>query len=356
VAESPYIRIEEKSRAIFWIGFWGLVFFAIINVWVFLVFERDFFGARGFDRLLMQPSDNELQSVINKIKSDDDKKHIILLGDSVVWGVGVNDPKETIAGHLSDKLSDRSDVRVVNLAIPGNSFLDELAIIEALDDPSDAYVFFINPILFSDEYADRSFEEVVRFKRLVQRGLSGERNLFMQCCNLDIPAEMPQWVVSSFVFRALPLYHNRDLITKDLIGLQPSIAVDALIHRLRNFQILKAFERRPMEMGGGEVVSGGESPDFAESRMTRILREVSEILSDRPNIFYVVLNENRFQRGPEYRRSIRAVEKVIQSDNILNLIGEVRKDLYLDTVHMKPEGHGLVAGLIFQFLESRNAL
>ena len=102
-----------------------------------------------------------------KLKDEDDKRHLVLLGDSIVWGVGVNDPDETVAGQLRRLLEDLADMRIVNLAVPGNSFLDMAAQIREGYRSDDIYVFFINPMLFDEEYANLTFEEMVRFKETV---------------------------------------------------------------------------------------------------------------------------------------------------------------------------------------------
>ena len=334
---------------------WGLVWFVLFNIAVWFVFDRHFFDWVGFDRLLMQHSTNELESVIEKVKNEKDKKHIVLLGDSIVWGVGVNDPKETLAGQLSTLLKDREDIRIVNLAVPGNSFLDMATQIKKGYRSGDIYMFFINPMLFDEEYANSTFEEMVRFKETVKYVLTEERGRFEQCCNLFIPRLIGRSIISRFFFDTVPIYRNRDGITKWIIGLQPSIAVDAVLHRFVSFRLARLFERRPMSVGGDPVVLR-QTHDFSVSRMTQILSNITKVLKEYPNVFYVILDDNRFEKNIFQDQNIAHVRGVIDSDKVFSLYKMIGSDLYLDSVHMNSAGHQNAAEKVFEFLLQSNAI
>lgn len=354
MSESSYIHLRPTSKNALWSLAWALVFFVLINGVIWIAFDWKFFEWVGFDRLLMHPSDNEILSVIDKIRTDDKKKRIVLLGDSIIWGVGINDPQETLTGHLSKSYADREDIHMVNLSVPGNSFLDAATTIRAAYNENDVYLVFVNPMLFDHYYADRDFEEVVRFKELVQRNLREMRGTFKQCCGLMIPENTP-WIarVDSVLFHIIPLYHNRDLITKSLIGLQPSIAVDALLNRMRKFSP-SPFERKTMHIESDPVVEK-ESIDFTGSRMLVILRQVTELLQDKENVYYVILDDNRFKKNVVQDRNTILVKDAIASDHILDLYRKIPTEHFLDSVHMKPSGHALLADRIFRFLSQYDA-
>ncbi|MBI3336789.1 hypothetical protein HYZ98_04475 [Candidatus Peregrinibacteria bacterium] len=355
IHDEAYIRITRKPCSVLWVVMWGFLWFVVFNIAVWFVFDRHFFDWVGFDRLLMQPSVNELQSVIGKIKNENSKRHLVLLGDSIVWGVGVNDPKETLAGQLGTLLKDQEDIRIVNLAVPGNSFLDMAAQVREGYRPNDIYVFFINPMLFDEEYANRTFDESVRFKETVSFALAKERGRFGECCDLDIPLFNFRSVVSRLFTPVVPVYRHRDNITKWSIGLPPSIAVDAILHRLFNVRLTQLLERRPMSVGEG-ITTLRQTQDFRQSRMMRLLADVTSILKEYPNVLYVILNDNRFEKNAFQDRNIVSLKASIHSERVLSLYKTIGSDLYLDSVHMTPEGHGKVAEKVFEFLRTSDAI
>ena len=305
----------------------------------------------------MHPSDNELQSVIDKIQKEKDKKHIILLGDSVIWGVGVNDPQNTVAGFLTEEFTQtgRDDVRVVNLSVPGNSFLDAAAVVRAISDEDGVYLFFVNPMLFDAYYANRDFEQIVRFKEVVTDNVQDARHDFEECCSLQIPQES-FWSLrfQKFLFHSIPLYRNRDLMTKKLLGLQPFVAANGFLNRILDIRFDLLFKRKPMVIGEREKPPK-RSIDFKGSRMLKILSEVTMLLRDQPNVYYVILDENMFTESAAHRRNIQYIHDAIPFDHVLNLSDTFSEDLYFDTIHLKPAGHARMAQKIATFLSSFDA-
>lgn len=355
MSENSYIRLKPVGQDACWILVWGAVWFVLLNAVIGIIFDWKFFDVVGFDRLMMQPSDNELQSMIDKVRAED-KKHLILLGDSIVWGIGIQNPENSIAGRLGEYLADREEWRVTNLSVPGNSFFDAAAVIRDSYDEKNAYVFFVNPMLFREYYASRDFEGTVRFKELVKRIFREHTELFQRCCDLDIPSthsDIALWL-QRMVFRSVPLYHDRDLLTKELLGLHPSVAVDALLNRMRTFSP-SLFARKPMHVEGAPGTPK-EVMDFSGSRMFPVLREVTELLQEKDNVFYVILDDNMFAKTKTQDRNVTKILTAISSERILNLYRKIPAEHFLDAVHMKPSGHALVAGLVFQFLSQHDAL
>lgn len=354
MSENPYIRLKPLGKNACHILLWGLIWFILLNIVIWTIFDRKFFDWVGFDRLLMQPSDNELQSMIDKVRVES-KKHLVLLGDSIVWGIGINDPGESVGGKFTEHFLDRGDIRVVNLSVPGNSFFDNAAIVRDSYSENNVYVFFVNPMLFRNYYALRDFEGTVRFKELVKRVFRGHEETIESCCDLQIPpagSELQLWL-HQIVFRLMPLYHNRDLITKTLVGLHPSIAVDAVLNRIRTFSPA-LFARKPMHV---ESTPGTQKEviNFSGGRMLKILQYVTELLQDRGNIYYVILDDNMFVKNSVQDRNVRLIMDAIASDQILNLYRKIPVEHFLDSVHMKPSGHAMVADRIFRFLSQHDA-
>lgn len=367
------IFISGKSGHSIWIVVWGLIWFVVFNIAVWFVFDLHFFDWVRFDRLLMHPSDHELQSVMSKIKNETDKKHVVLLGDSIVWGIGENDSRKTIAGYLSEVLEKNNidDTRVVNLAVPGNSFVDMYAMVESMyeEDRNDVYLFFINPMLFKEEYASRTFEEMVRFKTIVIDKIHDKNKEELEgCCGLIIPRnevsliekKINEWFpwLSKLDPRNIPLSRNRDLVMKSIIGLQPYIAVDALLHRVLAMQFLNLFERRPMVVGADVREEDKEHRKSEElNNMLRMLKVIDRLLITKENkktekgvVVFMYLDENLLT-GSVKRAYAEDFQKLVKNKSH-NLSGKIQSKFYFDTVHMSEEGHKIVAGMVCDFLHT----
>lgn len=345
---ASYLDLPKVKKPALWTFFWAAVFFALINVAVFVVFDLKYFEVIGHKQLLSYAFDNEIQSMIHKIRNEEEPQ-LIMLGDSTMWGASLDDVSDTTAARLG----------AINLASPGNSLLDMYATIEAIDNNDNTYLFVINPNMFEAYYADRPFEDLIRYPRLVTRTMQVERTRLDSCCSVRIPErDILEESVESAFFRFLPLYRNRELIMKKAIRVPPHIAINVIINNMIDTWF--GLRERPKKHVDPEITkktSGLYSAeDFTDTRMIRALSVLSELHRVRPNIHYVILGENRYERNFQRIHNYRVIHDAIRNkESVLDLHTKFQPDMYLDTTHMNPAGHAVAAEEIASYLSLQNA-
>ena len=99
---ASYLELPKVKKHVLWTFFWAAVFFALINAAVYVVFDINYFDRVGHERLLTSPSDNEIRSLLTKARGDD-RKQLVVLGDSAMWGIGLNDSADTTAAKLAEQ-------------------------------------------------------------------------------------------------------------------------------------------------------------------------------------------------------------------------------------------------------------
>lgn len=327
---------------------WAAVFFVLLNVAVWALYDVRFLDRFGKDRLLMNPSENELESVIHHIQRDSEKRHIIFLGDSITWGVGIDDPAQTFVGHIQTAFADQGDTRVLNLSVPGATFFDQFAILRKLYRPEDTYVVVLDPIAFYKQRKLTHWEDLARFPRFDAEVLADDLDAIRACCAMETPRTSPvEASIRHAAFRLLPLYRNRDIISKSAIGLTASNAATAIIDRA----FVSGFERVP-EKEVIPALSGLRQVPFAidEHPLVKIL----SLLSARhraPNILYVIADEATYRRDAAGQRNIDAVLRALDSASILNLYTAMdRTHITGDGIHLTMSGHAALAEQLLQSL------
>ncbi|MBU0457863.1 hypothetical protein KJ652_05160 [Patescibacteria group bacterium] len=350
------LNIRPLPKNILWIGFWALVFFVIINICISQRYDGKYFDKIGFDRLTLEPSDNAVLGILDSMKREEDKKHLVVLGDSVLWGVGVNEVEETVAGILREEFKE-DGIRVVNLAQPGSSFIDMAALALNSYDEDNIYLYFLNPIRFDDNIALRDFGEAVRFENIVLDTFNEDRRkleiLFGQLPDEKSRAEK---VLKEILFRLIPIYRNRDLITQSIIRMHPAITVNTLVNRVRDMRFGEIFENIPMDLeNDNKEIPERKDPESIENNPTLShLEFVLPQLRDKPNIFFVIQDDNWFRRTWVQNQNIRRLEGLIDSDRMLNLYKTVDSSLYYDRTHLNEGGQREVAQAVIDFLSKFN--
>jgi len=307
----------------------------------------------NFERMLNQPSENELLGMMHLLGSDDNE-HLVMVGDSTVWGVSA-DFDESFAGLLSTRLGEDS-AEVVNLAVPGMSFLDEYAVIENLWNPHDTYIVFINPIWFHDRYNDKTPEDYIRFPQLVSRYLSESAGALEECCNFSLLAGKPplQRAITDVVMRYVPLFRNRDLVNKQMLGMQPSIAENTILHRIAAMNFAGAIQREELapDEGDTEEKETALALDIEKSRSFGLLKHVLSLSEKRDNVHYVILDDNWYERTALHKESMNKLEQLFEGRHVLNVHNAFEQKHYFGNgyTHLNSAGHILMTDLLYDFL------
>ena len=351
VSDSETITVSPHAHGPLWILVWALLFFVLINVVVYVIFDTDIFGETTYSQLLMQGSDNEMRAVIDKLHNDD-RRHVVLIGKSVTWGVH---------DVLQETFSSRPEYRdrtLVTIASPGFFLPNLYAALDAAYNHKDTFVVFLSPFDFEPYYADRPFQVLMKYPLLAQRELADDREALRDCCDFHVPqdSDLLSSTVSDAAFSLVPLYRNRDLINKSLIGLQPYVVVHAVIGRTMN-ELIALTGDRPFSDPPGPLTKH-RNQDLTDGRMARMVEILNAPYRSRDNVFYVLLDTNRYEPGALEDGNYREIERIVGSDRTLSLHKQIRShpEHYRDTMHLTREGGAVLAERVFQFLFDRNAL
>jgi hypothetical protein len=162
VVEVPAKKGFEASALI-----WFVLWFTVINLFVYMVFDLHFFERVSAERLLMKPSENQVERVIAGIQQEKNIRHIIFLGNSIVWGVGVDSETQTMVGRVKEYYAKDPNVRVLSLAVPGESVLDSFAALKKAQNDRDVFVYVINTTFVEDHARYATFNTLVHFPALI---------------------------------------------------------------------------------------------------------------------------------------------------------------------------------------------
>lgn len=353
--EATYPDVPPIKRSALCTFAWALLFFALINITVWFVFDHHFFGWIGFERLLNDPSENQLRGMIAKIQSDSDHRHIILVGDSTLWGVPL-DYRQTVAGIVARRLQSDPSLRVVNLAVPGASFADEYAIIDHLYKPTDTYLFFVNPIWFQDRYSALPFASLVRFPDTVAESLYGDRALLARCCDLQIPSpDSPDVIVRRLLPRMFPLVENQDIINATLLGMHPAAAETVVLSRAakiiageKTTGSVEDIQNTANPNGKGAIPAN----DVPRGRNFALLRVLRARIGGRTNVRFILLDDDLYFRSPKDTENMNAVAHMLGSGTLLNLQNTIDHSLFSGITHLLPAAQARVADAIIRSLHA----
>ncbi|MCA9371017.1 MAG: hypothetical protein KC680_03605 [Candidatus Peregrinibacteria bacterium] len=307
---------------------WSTAWFALINIAVWWVCDVQFFSLIWQGRLLNDPSEQEITAVMEDIKREK-IPHTILLGDSTIWGIELP-YEDTVAAKLAGD-------SIINLATPGDTFYDQLAIIKYLYTPDDQYVFFINPVWFNTTHDNRDTAEVLRFPNLaakyIDTGVPGDRGAIVATRRL--------------MMHLVPLYRNRDSLHNMLLHMHPRRVVDVILNRLRPSD----REKEPL---AERTLSDDDVRDFRKIRSTQNYAELNEVLShlkDYNNITYVILDDRIFKRTAQVEENMNILHELVASTGkTLDLHNTFRNEHFMDFTHLNAEGHSYLASRLYAFL------
>lgn len=332
--------------------FWFLFWFLAINLAVIACVDQRFFRVETTDRLLVNPSENEAERVIAAMKEETDVRHIVFLGNSVAWGIGVDDPALLMSGRVAKHFEGRKDVRVVNLAVPGASLLDLYAILRKSQNPKDLFLVTLNTTFAEDEAKYSGFDELVRFPDVVKEEFSSMRDDISACCSIVIPppAAPVSQMLQQWAWTLLPLYRDRDVINRLVLDIQPSIAVDAALHRILNAEGA-VFSHRPMAWKEPAAIDAPKTPASIDgSAPLRLLAFLHAKDGTAPNVWHLLIDDRRYDHGAQERKNVALIHRTLSGGKIVDFYGTLKENFY-DTVHLSPEGHATVARALIPLLD-----
>lgn len=343
-------HVPEKNGSEKAILLWFLGWFVLINLAVYAMFDTQFFSHASRQRLLMNPSENQIDRVISAINKEKDIRHVIFLGNSIVWGVGVDDEAQTMVGRVKAHYANRSDVRVLSLAVPGESLLDSFAVLRKTQNPDNLFVLVVNTTLVEDHERDPSFRSLVHFPVLVEEEFSAERKDVAQCCLIAIPP--PRFAaLRRFAETVLPLYGDRDALAHRIIGISFADAERAVLGRFFSGGVATVFTRKPMAWEHG-VTDHRALPEAEGSWPLKLLSKLFSENGRADNVITVLMDDDRYDRGKAADRNAALLRRALSGGTLVDLYGKLHGKFY-DTLHVTPAGHEAVANKLIPILDRK---
>ncbi len=210
-------RFPPKRKVDLTVFFWAVFFLFIINIYINYKFSRKNIEVVS-PRLRYNPSSVEIYRTINNIKNDQ-KKKIVFLGGSALWGSTLKNYQDTIPFLFSKKF-DSKEWSVYNLGINAARPLDMLLITKELEGEVDIIIADFNYQFFQSMYdinAPTDPSAFIRIKSLVEDAYisSGSIDIEVDTClkenNLDhFFKDNPEKQLERFFTKFIPVLYYKD--------------------------------------------------------------------------------------------------------------------------------------------------
>ena len=336
--------LKFPKERIYRIGISFVVFFVITNICIFAFLPSYKQTGRASEFFLdinvCNFSDKDLNE-INQLIKDDNKPKIFLLGDSVGYGIGLEE-SESISGNLRSLAKDYS---VYNLSVCGAKPLDYYLWIQYLSESDqgkgNTYLVQYNYKWFG--LGTEKLENLISQKKIL--------NYFQQYLSDEIKKDLnfnPNWF-DDFKF----------LVERNIPVVSSKTHLFALLFRERSKEDLV----RHVFFGGGEKPSFDEKKKNFNCRIDyssniwkdedfnyKIYLKTIELISEKSLNAYVFLPPYNTQITERCRdeKFDKNVEKFLNNAAVKNvfafqLINEIPPDLFLDDMHLNSEGSRLFA-------------
>jgi hypothetical protein len=295
--------------------------------------------------------------------------NIVVIGDSVMYGAGVG-ASQTVAGYLQqelERLLPGRSVRVWNLAIPGSEPGDMYFALRRIEQlQPDAVVADLN-MLF---YGPASIKDPLAFNWLyLDEGLPKDA---LAQLNSIYPRSVEDRA-ADFLASHWAIYRYRDLFNAILFKKHPRDKLDEIMNTVNGRLGLKKEPAVPPSpeqqrkqklaqiafMYQSEPIDENTNPAYG---FTRAALERLESLGMPALVVLTAQNEEmlgKMVNNPVFRANVDKVRSLIKSYDVtcVDVYGRIPGDLFVDHVHLNPEGNKLlareIAGQLAGQLEAR---
>jgi len=375
--EYPAVILQVRGKM--WVIAWAIFFFLLIN----LVILATFYGREEqFVRFGYNPSYEEIQRVVDIIKNDD-RKIIVFLGGSVMWGKGSADPEKTIPISFESNLSNEN-IAVYNLGINAARPLDFFVFTYLLKDHADIFVTELNYQFFSEFSPVRVRLDPTTYVRINQLFRTHATQMYdlspeLQSCisNANIPAGLPtpriEQEIRNAVQSVVPIFMYKDRVNNMLFRQHPSLLLQRfLIHMSRVLQGTMEFsfdaflsppdsvpqwEAEPSKKYDRSDIFGYEP--FNEYQINAcILRALSSFTEreDLQFIYYVLPLDHsvltKLVVHPQYKKNIDMILSLVGENDVYNFDAiSFDEKYFIDRSHLTPEGNMEFGRLLFNTLK-----
>ena len=317
--------------------------------------EAQFYNARtGIRMKYFNPF--ELEAAVQRVAGDSGPK-IVVLGDSFVWGTGVNEnqtfPAE-LEKYLAQKIPDRK-YRVYNLAIPASPAADVYAVLKKVG-PLKPDLIILNTNYF---FFSISEPQVHSNYPWLAANFADEPDRDRLVAKLNTMT--PEFRLGELVRKSLPLYRYREEINIKLIGTnKPQTRFDDILNsvvlKTRYFFGLEKNWKPEAGKADAENLAWGYStvpvtPDRANYIFSVKIADYLDKNRLNAAVFITPHNADvvgRFLEQEGYRKNNKIIKDIFLNRKFSFFDYENRLDdsLQTDNVHLSAGGSGEFARLL----------
>lgn len=335
-----------------------LIFFAFINVfllWYFAGREADFYNARAGLRMKYF-NKYELEAAVQKVAQDKGPK-IVVLGDSFVWGTGV-DEKETFSERLEQYISKKTGSKhynVYNLGIPASNAADVYAVLKKVG-PLKPDLIIVNTNYFFFSVSERLVH--MNYPWLVENFKNEpEKDKLINSLNIMTP----EFRIGELVRRAIPLYRYREEINIKLLGTNKpqnkfSDILNSLVLKGRWTLGLEKNWKPKIGKESGEKLAWAYSPDpVTPQRANYVFSDKIAAYLKKNNLNAVILltphNNNvvgKYMEAEGFKKNSKVIKNIFTQKDLPFFEYEDRLDdrYHADHIHLTSEGSKVFAELL----------
>lgn len=365
---------KEKTIKDLSILFWAFIFFIAINCAAFLYFRNQ--PQEDFKRLQYNASNKEIYRIVDQIKKDD-KKKIVFLGGSVLWGSTTKNPDDTIPAFFKKEVG---DANVYNLALNAARPLDIFIINYLLKDEVNLFVVDMNYHFFQNEFNDdlsKDPSKFIRIKSLLEDNYGALEKIspaLLSCLDAHGVGKNfgpnPE-LMAQKIFNYLPVVYFKDEINLLLFKKHPTLIVQGL------FNFVPEFVKKPQAetffnifKSQDELIGGGK-PEAMERQMYDdrlmdpkhinlcISQEYARFLDDNKvpaSVYLLPQNPDilgLYADSEAYKKNNQMIIDAF-GGRVIDLHDVLAGESFADTYHLNREGNEAFAKLLNKRIKDSN--
>ncbi len=336
----------------------GLLFFVLINAGLAFYFagkETDFYMSRSGLRMKYF-NRYEIDAAVKRVARDPGPK-IVVLGDSFVWGTGVNENQTfspELQIYLAGKLPGRT-YRVYNLAVPASPAADVYAVLKKVG-PLKPDLIILNTNYF---FFSISEPEVHSNYPWLTANFADEPDRELIVAKLNVMT--PEFRLGELVRKTVPLYRYREEVNIKLLGTnKPQEKFNAFLNtavfKLRHTFGLEQGWQPKVNKAAGENLAWGYSaipitPDRANYIFSAKIAAYLE--KNRLNAAVFITPHNakvvgKYQQQEGYQKNNRIIKNIFlnRSFSFFDYEDRLNDSLQTDNVHLSVQGSKEFARLL----------
>lgn len=333
------------------------IFFILANVWIEYYFSAhgtDVYSEENLKKRATYYTENEIRKLLDMVKADPNPK-VIIIGDSFLWGTGVT-PNQIASEKLKAMLeAEFPDLNVWNLALPSSHATDVYAMLKT--------ILPMNPtaIIVNTNYYFFTIPE--EYNHMTQKWMlpsladEPEYEQLLKALNMN-KFEM---AMKSLLESIIPIYRHKVEVNLKLLG--HTTGQDWFSAQMAKVYAW-LYRHSPIALPAGKATEESYrdfyDPHIIYEDQTNVIyaKKIADLLDQsnvptylfstpqNPNVLGSLINNDLFDENMKMIDRIYANRSFIYE----NLHGVIDPRYQLDNIHLTPEGHTLLAELLYDRL------